>query len=200
VQLQKQLQTTTIYVTHDQTEAMTMGSRITVLNGGKIQQVDTPLNLYRKPANLFVAGFMGSPPMNFLPVALDGDRHLILQTIILASEHSTQPIAFDPQNPVPDRDLETNQDYILGIRPEDMKPSSPDRAHLCAIVQLVESLGAETIVILDLAGKALRARVSADLTLTLDLAIGAKTYWQFDLNKLYLFDRLTENAIYQPYR
>lgn len=65
VQLQKQLQVTTIYVTHDQVEAMTMGDRIVVLNKGDIQQVDTPLNIYRKPANQFVAGFMGSPPMNF---------------------------------------------------------------------------------------------------------------------------------------
>lgn len=65
MQLQKQLQVTTIYVTHDQVEAMTMGDRIVVLNKGDIQQVDTPLNIYRKPANHFVAGFMGSPPMNF---------------------------------------------------------------------------------------------------------------------------------------
>ncbi|CAN1211754.1 ABC transporter ATP-binding protein [Tumidithrix helvetica PCC 7403] len=189
VQLQQQLQTTTIYVTHDQTEAMTMGSRITVLNGGKIQQVDTPLNLYRKPANLFVAGFMGSPPMNFLPVALDADCYL-------QGEHLSQPVPFDRDLT---RNLELNQSYILGIRPEDLKPCSPDRAHLCGIVQLVEALGAETIVILDIQGQCLRARLSADLMFTLDLTLGAKTYWQFDLNKLYLFDCTTENAVYHPY-
>ncbi|MEE3717227.1 ABC transporter ATP-binding protein [Tumidithrix elongata RA019] len=188
VQLQQQLQTTTIYVTHDQTEAMTMGSRITVLNGGKIQQVDTPLNLYRKPANLFVAGFMGSPPMNFLPVALDANRYL-------QGEHFSQPVPFDRDS---NRDLELNQSYVLGIRPEDLKPCSPDRAHVCGSVQLVEALGAETIVILDIHGQCLRARLSADLMFTLDLTLGAKTYWQFDLNKLYLFDRTTENAVYQP--
>jgi multiple sugar transport system ATP-binding protein len=192
VQLQKQLQTTTIYVTHDQTEAMTMGSRITVLNKGKIQQVDTPLNLYRKPANLFVAGFMGSPPMNFLPVALDSDYRFILQ--INQGDHSSQAIEFG-QN----QDLAPNQDYILGIRPEDVKPSSSDRAHICGFVQLVEALGAETIVILDLDGQTLRARIAADLMFNLDLTIGAKTYWQFDLSKLYLFDRISESAIYQPY-
>jgi multiple sugar transport system ATP-binding protein len=73
VKLQRQLETTTIYVTHDQTEAMTMGDRIAVMNGGKIQQLATPLELYNYPANLFVAEFIGSPPMNFLPVTHDGE-------------------------------------------------------------------------------------------------------------------------------
>ena len=72
--LQRRLGTTTVYVTHDQTEAMTLGDRVVVMHGGVAQQIGTPEELYERPANLFVAGFIGSPAMNFFPATLDGDR------------------------------------------------------------------------------------------------------------------------------
>ncbi|MEL7226936.1 MAG: ABC transporter ATP-binding protein, partial [Cyanobacteria bacterium J06576_12] len=107
VSLQQQLGTTTIYVTHDQTEAMTMGDRIAVMNQGKIQQVAPPLELYRHPANRFVAAFIGSPPMNFLPVTVKAGQ-LVHPNFSVALPESWQS-AIAPY---------TNQPLTLGIRPE----------------------------------------------------------------------------------
>jgi multiple sugar transport system ATP-binding protein len=181
VQLQKQLQTTTIYVTHDQTEAMTMGNRIAVLKDGKIQQVDTPLNLYRKPANQFVAGFLGSPPMNFLPAIVDGKGYL-------RSDYLVQEIAL---NEVQRQAIAPHQPLMLGIRPEHLQPADPDRAHLWGFVQLVEALGSETNLAIDVDGLSINAKVSADLT----YAIGEKSAWSLDCNKLYLFDLASGDAL-----
>lgn len=184
VQLQRQLQTTTIYVTHDQTEAMTMGTRITVLKEGKIQQVNTPLKLYRRPANLFVAGFLGSPPMNFLPVTLDGDGYLqssvFKQAITLPENYRS--------------DVPPHQPLTLGIRPEHIHPTDPDSAHICANVDLVEALGSETIIVTNIEGHTIQAKVSADL----DCTMSAKIHFALDLEKLYLFDRSGETIAY-PY-
>jgi multiple sugar transport system ATP-binding protein len=115
VQLQKQLQVTTIYVTHDQVEAMTMGDRIVVLNKGDIQQVDTPLNIYRQPANQFVAGFMGSPPMNFLSVHIDAQGNL-------RSDSLTGAINL---NDISLKEIGCDRNFTLGFRPEDLQPTTP---------------------------------------------------------------------------
>ena len=187
VQLQKQLQVTTIYVTHDQVEAMTMGDRIVVLNKGDIQQVDTPLNIYRKPANQFVAGFMGSPPMNFLPVNVNGDGFLQGESLIQAISINELPIK------------ESNRSFILGFRPEDLQPATSADAHLEGTVELVEALGSETIVLLKLQNSELRARVSADIGLEHHWQIGDRSFWRFDLNKLYAFDSESGVTMYHPY-
>jgi multiple sugar transport system ATP-binding protein len=187
VQLQKQLQVTTIYVTHDQVEAMTMGDRIVVLNKGDIQQVDTPLNIYRKPANQFVAGFMGSPPMNFLPVNVNGDGFLQGESLIQAISINELPLK------------ESNRSFILGFRPEDLQPASSDVAHLEGTVELVEALGSETIVLLKLQNSELRARVSADIGLEHHWQIGDRSFWRFDLNKLYAFDSESGVTLHHPY-
>ncbi|OYQ62283.1 sugar ABC transporter ATP-binding protein [Pseudanabaena sp. SR411] len=189
VQLQKQLQVTTIYVTHDQVEAMTMGDRIVVLNKGDIQQVDTPLNIYRKPANQFVAGFMGSPPMNFLPVNVNGDGFLQGESLIKA-------IAIDE---LPLRGIGSDRSFILGFRPEDLQPATSADAHLEGTVELVEALGSETIVLLKLQNSELRARVSADIGLEHHWQIGDRSFWRFDLNKLYAFDSESGVTLYHPY-
>lgn len=178
VQLQKQLQVTTIYVTHDQVEAMTMGDRIVVLNKGDIQQVDTPLNIYRKPANQFVAGFMGSPPMNFLPLQLDHNGDM-------RGESLTKAIAV---NELPIKAIGRDLNFILGFRPEDLQPSNPDNAHFMGVVELVEALGSETIVLLKGNDTEIRAKVSADIGLERNWQIGDRSFWRFDLNKLYAFD------------
>jgi multiple sugar transport system ATP-binding protein len=189
VQLQKQLQVTTIYVTHDQVEAMTMGDRIVVLNKGDIQQVDTPLNIYRKPANQFVAGFMGSPPMNFLSVQIDANGYLQGESLLNAiamNELSIKEIGCDLK-------------FTLGFRPEDLQPATADTAHIEGIVELVEALGSETIVLLRLQDRELRARVSADIGLEHHWQIGDRSFWRFDLHKLYGFDADSGVTLHHPY-
>ena len=206
VQLQKQLQVTTIYVTHDQVEAMTMGDRIVVLNKGDIQQVDTPLNIYRKPANQFVAGFMGSPPMNFLPVNLspdaEGNGYLQAESLLKAiaiNEFSIKNIvniitgdsAFDRAN--------SDRSFMLGFRPEDLQPATAETAHLEGVVELVEALGSETIVLLRLQNRELRARVSADVGLEHHWQIGDRSFWRLDLHKLYGFAIDSGLTLHHPY-
>jgi multiple sugar transport system ATP-binding protein len=140
VSLQRQLGVTTIYVTHDQVEAMTMGDRIAVMNAGQIQQVAAPLTLYHQPANRFVAEFIGSPPMNFLPVQVKG---LLLQhshfrlTLPSSWETVLQPYS--------------GRELTLGIRPEHLSLSLPAPKNLPVRVSRVEALGSETYLTVDLA-------------------------------------------------
>ncbi|TYQ29788.1 ABC transporter ATP-binding protein [Pseudanabaena sp. UWO310] len=190
VQLQKQLQVTTIYVTHDQVEAMTMGDRIVVLNKGDIQQVDTPLNIYRQPANIFVAGFMGSPPMNFLPMRVNGDGSLLGESLL-------NPIAI---HELPLKEVGRDRSFTIGFRPEDLQPATSETAHLEGTVELVEALGSETIVLLKLPDGELRARVSADVGLEHHWQIGDRSFWRFDLNKLYAFDIQSGATLHHPYK
>ncbi|KKZ85269.1 ABC transporter ATP-binding protein [Rhizobium phaseoli] len=138
--LQRKLNVTTIYVTHDQVEAMTMGDRVAVMKGGVLQQVDTPQNLYSRPDNVFVAAFIGSPSMNFYEAVLDG------RTLTLGNN------SFE----IPDRVFEyrpslngaSNRQVIVGIRPEHMNDAAirPSSAEISASVTLVEALGSESMV------------------------------------------------------
>ncbi len=189
VQLQKQLQVTTIYVTHDQVEAMTMGDRIVVLNKGDIQQVDTPLNIYRKPANQFVAGFMGSPAMNFLPVNVDRNNCLQGESLLKA-------IAI---NDLATKEIGSDRPFTLGFRPEDLQPATADNAHIEGTVELVEALGSETIVLLRVRDVEIRARVSADIGLKYHWQIGDRSFWRLELNKLYGFDLHSGVTLHHPY-
>ena len=139
--LQKDLQTTTVYVTHDQIEAMTMGDRIAVMNKGEIQQVGSPLEVYERPANLFVASFIGTPPMNFVPATLtDGG------TTVTASGFKL---------PVPEtfRAAATGHDgqkVVFGVRPENIREASREASGgtvpIDVMVEFVEPLGHEVIV------------------------------------------------------
>jgi multiple sugar transport system ATP-binding protein len=137
--LQRRLGTTMVYVTHDQVEAMTLGDRVTVMRKGLIQQVDTPANLYAKPVNLFVAGFIGSPSMNFAPADWDAGR---LQTIFGDIE---------PPPALAERLSNAGPKLIAGIRPEHFEDAER-REHTTggvtfkANVDLVESLGSEVYV------------------------------------------------------
>ncbi|MCY7333997.1 MAG: ABC transporter ATP-binding protein [Pseudanabaena sp. CAN_BIN31] len=189
VQLQKQLQVTTIYVTHDQVEAMTMGDRIVVLNKGDIQQVDTPLNIYRKPANQFVAGFMGSPPMNFLPVNVVNG---FLQGASLIKAIALNELLL--------QEIGSDRPFTLGFRPEDLQPTTADEAHIQGTVELVEALGSETIVLLKLADVEIRARVSADIGLEHHWQIGDRSFWRLYMNMFYAFDALSVVTLHHPYR
>jgi multiple sugar transport system ATP-binding protein len=139
--LQKRLGVTTVYVTHDQVEAMTMGDRVAVLRTGELQQVDTPTNVYDKPANLFVAGFIGSPPMNLARGTIEpGEGGLVVRlgsaTIAIPTEVSR------------DRGLEVwlGREVIVGIRPEDLGGPGAERAVMIATtVDRVEALGSELL-------------------------------------------------------
>ncbi len=137
--LQRGLKTTMVYVTHDQVEAMTLGDRVTVMRKGLIQQVDTPANLYARPVNLFVAGFIGSPAMNFSPVDWDGGRlHTVFGDI-------------DPPPTLAERLTDAAPKLIAGIRPENFEEAgrmegTTGGVTFKANIELVESLGSEVYV------------------------------------------------------
>ncbi|MCW2925057.1 MAG: transporter ATP-binding protein, partial [Thermoleophilia bacterium] len=141
--LQARLGTTTVYVTHDQTEAMTLGDRVAVMLAGELQQVGTPMELYHEPANLFVAGFIGSPSMNFLPATLTEDgAHLPMVDVELSEDVR--------------RDLEGLGRIIAGVRPEHFEvqgtPGTEGWAGFRADVDLVEAMGSETVAYFTVGG------------------------------------------------
>jgi multiple sugar transport system ATP-binding protein len=141
--LQERLDTTTVYVTHDQTEAMTLGDRVAVMRAGLIQQVGTPEELYERPVNLFVAGFIGSPSMNFVPAEVQGDKvHLPFVDV-----------------PVPDdlrEELADGRHVIVGIRPEHIEvaelvpPGQHEGVTFTMAFDLIESMGSEIYAHFDL--------------------------------------------------
>jgi multiple sugar transport system ATP-binding protein len=141
--LHRSLDATMIYVTHDQVEAMTLADRIVVLDAGVVQQFGAPLALYHRPANRFVAGFIGSPRMNFLPAEPSGERdgHLVLRTIgdVRVETRSRAPEAA------------SGRDWVLGARPEDLELVAPgEGSGLSGTVVTVERLGAESFVYLEI--------------------------------------------------
>ena len=185
--LHKRLGTTFIYVTHDQTEAMTMGDRIVVMKDGFIQQVDTPQNLYDLPVNEFVAGFMGSPQMNFVDATLvkDGAEYALTFGGTIPAKKANAEIA----NYV-------GKEVVFGIRPEDVH-DEPDflaksgDSKTTADVEVTELMGAETYLYLNCEGNALTARVEP----TSVAKSGDKITIAFDMNKMHLFDKETEKTI-----
>jgi multiple sugar transport system ATP-binding protein len=184
VKLQRQLGTTTIYVTHDQTEAMTMGDRIAVMNAGQIQQLATPLELYNRPTNRFVAEFIGSPPMNFLPVQVKSPLLLSRPPFRL-----TLPDSWE----APLRNYD-GQMLTLGIRPEHLSISAPAPKNLEVQVELVEALGSETYISAQLIGEEktlLQARIEPDRPVTM----GEKLWLSLAPDKIHLFDLKTGAAI-----
>ncbi|MCB1809045.1 MAG: ATP-binding cassette domain-containing protein, partial [Candidatus Competibacteraceae bacterium] len=193
VKQQRNLGTTMIYVTHDQIEAMTMGHRICIMNKGRIAQVGSPLEVYRYPADTFVARFLGSPGMNLLPA---GCTHENAQPVLRIGNNS---IPLDTLSIAPA--LAADSDVILGIRPEDLY-EYPERAQgrptaaLRASVNIVEPLGADTLLLLALDGTPheIVARVGRDSTArngdTLDIHL--------DISALRLFDPHNEKALAVP--
>jgi multiple sugar transport system ATP-binding protein len=173
VKLQRQLGTTTIYVTHDQTEAMTMGDRIVVLNAGQIQQIATPLDLYNHPANRFVAEFIGSPPMNFVPVQIQAPLTLNHPQFRLKLPPDWQPLLESY-----DGDL-----LLLGIRPEHFDVAVPAPKNLQVRVDMVEALGNETLVAAHLGQEQLQVRVPPEVM----LRPGDGLWLSIDTSKIHLF-------------
>jgi multiple sugar transport system ATP-binding protein len=146
VNLHQRLGATTIYVTHDQVEAMTMGSRICIINKGRLVQIGRPMDVYRSPANTFVAGFLGSPPMNLLPASLDQANALRLGRNAIGLPGAWRAALANRRGAV-----------VFGIRPEDLflagnAPPAKSAARFEATVEAVEALGAETVFIFKLDG------------------------------------------------
>ena len=192
--LHKKLGTTFIYVTHDQTEAMTMGDRIVVMKDGYVQQIDSPMNLYDSPVNKFVAGFIGSPMMNFIDAKL-------IESNGKYSVAFGKDTTFYVEIPSGKADSDAlkyyvGKDVILGVRPEnihdeEMFLSTAKTGIIEANVDITEMLGAETFLYLTCQGIPLTARVSPRCTArpqdTVRLAI--------DPNKIHLFDAATEQSL-----
>jgi multiple sugar transport system ATP-binding protein len=149
--IQKRLGTTMVYVTHDQTEAMTLGDRVAVMRAGIIQQVDTPANLYERPQNLFVAGFIGSPSMNFLPGRLEGEVVKTPIGDVMLPDAVRSGLKADGGRGA--------RDVIVGMRPEHFEDASveqeehADRMKFRTRVDVVESMGSELYVYFDVETK-----------------------------------------------
>jgi multiple sugar transport system ATP-binding protein len=186
VKLQRQLGTTTIYVTHDQTEAMTMGDRIAVMNQGQIQQVDTPLEIYNHPANLFVAQFIGSPPMNLIPVQVKLPLSIGNNQFRITLSQEWESVL----NQCADRSI------LMGIRPEHLTIGLPATKNFRGIVETVEALGNDTYIAvkvqdLDRPNLTLQVRVAPDKL----VAVGEEVWLSVAIDKVHLFDRDTGLAI-----
>ena len=188
--LHKRLGTTFVYVTHDQTEAMTMGDRIVVMKDGFIQQVDTPQNLYDRPDNLFVAGFIGTPQMNFIDVELTAEEGRF------AARFGGAQVEI-PRDKALGLESWLGRPCVLGIRAEALHTeeeffSRPEAARLEAQVDLAELLGAESMLYLNCCGAKLVAKAPAGYPAregdTIPLAL--------DTQKLHLFDKETGQAIF----
>ena len=199
--LHQRLGTTFIYVTHDQTEAMTMGTRIVVMKSGLIQQVDTPNNLYLRPCNLFVAGFIGSPQMNFIESKLlkEGEDYLVE----FGSEDTKTRAGVKfkiklPASKNKDNCLETyvGKEVIMGIRPENVHNEEDLIAQykdgiIEANVEVTELMGAETYLYMNCEGQSINARVSPTNT----ARPGDKITIALETEKIHLFDKDTEVTI-----
>jgi multiple sugar transport system ATP-binding protein len=189
--LHQRLRTTFIYVTHDQTEAMTMGTRIAVMKDGILQQIDTPQTLYDHPANMFVAGFIGSPSMNFFPAKVargDGKLMMDFESFSL---------------PVPANRNELLQNHIgkevyFGIRPEDIHDEHyvprgvDDSAKVTTRVNVVEPLGSEVYAYIENNKKEMVARLDPRT----NARTGQDVVVSVDMDKMHVFDRETEKALF----
>jgi multiple sugar transport system ATP-binding protein len=188
--LHQRLETTFIYVTHDQTEAMTMATRIAVINKGLLQQIDTPQNLYDQPTNLFVAGFIGSPAMNFFPGKLRrDDGKLIVET-------SDFTVQIPPSRAKP-YEGHAGKDVIFGIRPEnihdvDFVPPNIDTDKVAVKVDVTELMGNEIFLYLVSGKNTFVARVDPRSK----MRIGQETSVAFDMDNIHIFDAASEQAIH----
>jgi multiple sugar transport system ATP-binding protein len=189
--LHQRLQTTIIYVTHDQTEALTMGTRIVVMKDGYIQQVDTPSSLYERPNNMFVAGFIGSPQMNFINAKVEKrgeEMHLLFgKEDIKLPEGKAKKLEGSEY---------INREVVMGIRPENVHDEAMyletlSDSIVTAQVEVVEMLGSETLLYLVLDEVDFIAKVNPRTK----ARIGDRVKLAFETNKIHLFDKETEKTI-----
>lgn len=187
--LQHAVETTTIYVTHDQTGAMTLGTRIVVMRDGKMQQVDTPANLYAKPVNRFVAGFIGTPSMNFFEAQVVSWEEA---PALLVGEYRMMPCREDAAR----ISRHGSDSVILGIRPENILWEAPESVsagadYVEAMILEVELLGAEKLLFFLLYGKKYVAKIPAEY----DARAGEVRRLYFDVTAIHLFDCDSEMRI-----
>ena len=201
VKLHKQLDTTIIYVTHDQTEAMTLGTKIVVMKDGLIQQVGAPQSIYDNPVNLFVAGFLGSPSMNFFRCTVKAEENN--RTALLLDDAKTvKKVYLDGTRGKQIADRYNGRHVILGIRPEDIyelaeaKKLGIENKSVDVDEPVVnrEMLGAEVILYFDEQGKTLAVRLSPEN----QTQVGEKVSLYFDMEKAHVFDPETEENIFVP--
>ena len=171
--LQHELNITTIYVTHDQIEAMTLASRVAIMNEGVLQQIDTPKNIYNNPENLFVAGFIGSPSMNFIKGDIENGQFVANGCLIKNIEKDTM------------------KDVILVIRPEDMEIVYNEPSHIQAMIYSIELTGEQTIVTSKLDSNFITIREDKDYESDLDIPVKIK----MDITKTFLFDSISGKRI-----
>jgi multiple sugar transport system ATP-binding protein len=184
-QIQKKLQTTVFYVTHDQVEAMTLGQRIGVMKDGKLLQVSDAMTLYDEPVNKFVAGFIGSPPMNFVEGIIKNEPKIMFDSFGINFKL--------PQEFIQLLEPYINQTLIMGIRPEDILLSDEGRnlPKFQASVEMTEPMGNETIVYLKVANNRLMVRVPARYQPTVTENIN----FFINSEKIHFFDKTTEQTI-----
>ena len=178
--LHEKLRTTFIYVTHDQTEALTMGDRIVVLDKGKIQQIDEPEKIYNSPANTFVGGFLGSPSMNFIPVKLQ-ENEIVMNGIRIKMTEAQH------------RALNGRTNFIVGIRPEKMDTIFSDEENIYEIgakVDISEMLGSEKIAYFDINGAKCSAKLDARKEFATSITL------RINRNDFLFFDSATNERIY----
>jgi multiple sugar transport system ATP-binding protein len=184
--LHQRLKTTVVYVTHDQVEAMTLGDRIAVMKDGRVQQLGTPEDIYERPANLYVAGFMGSPTMNLVPVTLQHESGKI--SVELRSGDSTQRFALGTAAPA----VASLREAILGLRPEHWQLAAPGEVGALEMtLQLVEPTGADTYGFVELNGQ----RIGIRLPPRPVRHAGETVHLRPDLAHASLFDPATQQRI-----
>ncbi|MEK6265721.1 MAG: sn-glycerol-3-phosphate ABC transporter ATP-binding protein UgpC [Clostridium sp.] len=189
--LHHKLQTTFIYVTHDQTEAMTMGTRIVVMKDGLAQQVDTPHNIYENPVNMFVAGFIGSPQMNFM------DAKVLEQNgeVVLSFDNETIVLPKDKAEIIKEKSF-IGKTVVMGIRPEDIDDGTEfleknKNSVIEANVEVAELMGAETNIYMSKGDTSIVARVNGSSK----AKVGDKIKIAFDTSKIHVFDKETELTV-----
>ena len=192
-QLHQRIATTIVYVTHDQIEAMTMASRIAVMYQGEIQQFAAPDTVYNRPANLFVARFLGSPPMNTVPARIAREADVLVAVI---GAGRPDEIRLPLPSPVDKLAALVDCDVVLGVRPECICEvgrtfAGGPAARIEARVEVNEPTGAETLILLQLAGVRLRARVAPDIR----LVVGETAGFAVDTRRICVFDPTTERLI-----
>ena len=199
VKLHKQLDTTIIYVTHDQTEAMTLGTKIVVMKDGLIQQVGAPQSIYDNPVNLFVSGFLGSPSMNFFQCTVKAEENN--RTALLLDDAKTvKKVYLDGTRGKQIADRYNGRHVILGIRPEDIYELEEakklgienDSVDVDEPVVNREMLGAEVILYFDEQGKTLAVRLNPEN----QTKVGEKVSLYFDMDKAHVFDPETEENLF----
>ena len=185
-EIHNELEITTIYVTHDQEEAMTLADRIAILDEGKLQQIGRPKQVYSEPANLFVADFIGSPSMNFFDIEVsDGALELVN-----GDDRPTYGISNELLDIIEDADTD---EYVLGFRPEDVRLADDvsDAKTVDGTVKVVEVVGSDNFIYLDTGGEEFRFRADSDVEPDIDETLAVT----FDETDLHIFNRETGKAI-----